>query len=99
VLVPTYLVGTCSALVRAEVASHAVSARLEADQGWAVSVTDGPSPFFYRPDPAREYWVQAKATKLERRGQCHYVIVGEKPDGEPVEARISPTAVFKMRGI
>ncbi|HZQ90100.1 MAG TPA: hypothetical protein VFA42_08820 [Gaiellaceae bacterium] len=102
---PTSFVGTRRALVRAKVTSHSLPAGLEADQGGGVGVTTGdsqpgpPSPFFYQPDPERDYWVQAKATKLERRGQRHFVIVGEKPDGESVEARISPTAIFEMRGI
>jgi hypothetical protein len=61
--------------------------------------SDPLGPFFFQPDPEREYWVQAKATRFERRDRCHYVIVGERPDGKQVEARISPTAVFRMRGI
>ena len=77
--------GTRCALVRAKVTSHSLPAGLEADEGGAIGLTTGD----YEPGPPSPL----------RRGQRHFVIVGEKSDGEPVEARLSPTAIFKMRGL
>ena len=54
-------------------------------------------PFFFQPNPEKPFSVAAKAEKLVRRGPCEYFIVGKKPDGREVEARLT-AATFKVEG-
>jgi hypothetical protein len=48
-----------------------------------------PGPFFYRPDPEKQFFVPAKPEKLVRRGPCNYFLVGMKPGGERVEVQLT----------
>ncbi len=48
-----------------------------------------PGPFFYQPDPTKPFFVPARPEKLVRRGPREYFIVGRKPDGSEVEARLT----------
>jgi hypothetical protein len=56
-----------------------------------------PGPFYYRPDPKKPIWTHAKPEKLVRRGPRHYLVVGTKPDGARVEARLAAGS-FHMEG-
>jgi hypothetical protein len=49
-------------------------------------------------DPQRRepYFVQPKVEKLVRRGPREYVMVGTKPDGEPIEVRLAPASFRSM---
>jgi hypothetical protein len=49
-------------------------------------------PFFYRPDPRGDIWCAAKPVRLVRRGPREFYLVGRRPDGEEVEARLMPGA-------
>ena len=55
-------------------------------------------PFFYQPNPEKQFFVAAKAEKLLRRGPCEYVLVGKKPDGRRVEARLT-SVTFEIEGV
>jgi hypothetical protein len=55
----------------------------------------GPDSFFFQPDPAKGVFVAAKPEKLVRRGPREYYLVGRKPDGRLVEARLT-TARFQF---
>jgi hypothetical protein len=57
-----------------------------------------PVPFFYQPDPKVPSWIQAKGTKLERRGACQFVIVGKTLDGRHAESRLGAMSI-RIRGI
>jgi hypothetical protein len=57
-----------------------------------------PSPFFFQPNPQKPFFVSAKAEKLVRRSPREYFMVGRKPDGSEVEARLT-SGTFKMEGI
>ena len=47
------------------------------------------SPWFFQPDPQKPFFVAAKAEKLVRRGPREYFMFGKKPDGSPVEIRLT----------
>jgi hypothetical protein len=49
-----------------------------------------PGPFFYQPDPEKPFFVPARPERLVRRGPRAYFMVGRKPDGSEVEARLTP---------
>jgi hypothetical protein len=57
-----------------------------------------PGPFFFQPNPEKCLFVPARAEKLVRRGPGEYSLIGRKPDGRQVEARLT-AATFKMEGI
>jgi hypothetical protein len=57
-----------------------------------------PEPFLYQPDPAREYYVQAKGERLERRGPRRFFIVGKTHDGRAAESQLAGGVTFEMRG-
>ncbi len=54
-------------------------------------------PLFYRLglDPTEPHYVAAKAEKLVQRGPREYYLVGRKPDGTQVEARLTNLS-FRM---
>jgi hypothetical protein len=56
------------------------------------------SPWFSQPDPRKPVYVPAKAERLVRRSPGEYFIVGKKPDGSPVEVRLSAGASFHTEG-
>ena len=56
-----------------------------------------PSSWFYQPDPQKPFFVPATAEKLVRRSPREYFIVGKKPDGSPVEIRLTAGS-FHMEG-
>jgi hypothetical protein len=56
-----------------------------------------PSPWFFQPDPQKRFFVPAKAEKLVRRNPREYFMVGKKPDGSPVEIRLTARS-FHMEG-
>jgi hypothetical protein len=56
------------------------------------------SPWFFQPDPQKPFFVPAKAEKLVRRSPHEYFMVGKKPDGSPVEVRLTAGS-FHMEGL
>jgi hypothetical protein len=56
-----------------------------------------PGPWFFQPDPQKPFFVPAKAEKLVRRAARQYFMVGKKPDGSPVEVRLTAGS-FHMEG-
>jgi hypothetical protein len=50
------------------------------------------------PHPEKPIFVQPKSEKLVRRGPRKYFIVGKKPDGSPVEIRLTAGS-FHMEGL
>jgi hypothetical protein len=50
------------------------------------------------PHPEKPIFVQPKVEKLVRRGPRDYFIIGKKPDGSPVEIRLSAVS-FQMEGL
>jgi hypothetical protein len=48
-----------------------------------------PSPWFFQPDPQKPFFVAVKGEKLVRRGPREYFMLGKKPDGSPVEIRLT----------
>jgi hypothetical protein len=57
-----------------------------------------PSPWFFQPDPQQPFFVPAKGEKLVRRSPREYFMVGKKPDGSPVEVRLTAGS-FHMEGL
>jgi hypothetical protein len=55
------------------------------------------SPWFFQPDAHKPVFVPAKAEKLIRRRPREYFMVGKKPDGSPVEVRLTAGS-FHMEG-
>lgn len=56
------------------------------------------SPWFFQPDPQKPFFVPAKAERLVRRSSREYFMVGKKPDGSPVEIRLTAGS-FHMEGL
>jgi hypothetical protein len=51
-----------------------------------------------QPDPQKPFFVAAKAEKLVRRGPREYFMFGKKPDGSPVEIRLTAGS-FHIEGL
>jgi hypothetical protein len=64
-------------------------------------MTDEPKPesFLYRPDAEREYYVQAKGLRIERRGPREFFIVGKTHDGRDAECQLGRSVTFEIRGL
>jgi hypothetical protein len=56
------------------------------------------SPWFFQPDPQKPFFAAAKAEKLVRRGAREYFMLGKKPDGSPVEIRLTAGS-FHIEGL